>query len=74
MFTSGFTMNPFAVAETMQGETMQVLKTLAIAKKMCHYRKYRNYRKQQLLQPIGFCFSNRRNQILRQKTFVPDGR
>ena len=33
MFTSGFTMNPFAVAETMQGETMQVLKTLAIAKK-----------------------------------------
>ena len=39
-------------------------------KKMCHYRKYRNYRKQQLLQPIGFCFSNRRNRILRQKTFV----
>ena len=29
MFTSGFTMNPSAVAETMEGETMTWLKDLA---------------------------------------------
>ncbi|RKS99262.1 amidohydrolase [Flavobacterium sp. 123] len=33
MFTTGFTMNPSAVAETMQGETMQWLQSLAKAKK-----------------------------------------
>ena len=33
MFTSGFTMNPEVVAETMQGETISWLKTLAKAKK-----------------------------------------
>lgn len=33
MFTSGFTMNPSAVAETMQGETIQWLQSLAKAKK-----------------------------------------
>jgi len=33
MFTSGFTMNPERVAETMQGETMQWLKSLAKQKK-----------------------------------------
>jgi omega-amidase len=33
MFTSGFTMNPVNVAETMQGETMMWLKSLAKAKK-----------------------------------------
>lgn len=33
MFTSGFTMNPLAVAETMQGETIQWLQSLAKAKK-----------------------------------------
>jgi omega-amidase len=32
MFTSGFTMNPRSVAETMDGETIQLLKTLAKAK------------------------------------------
>jgi predicted amidohydrolase len=32
MFTSGFTMNPETVAETMNGETIQLLKTLAKAK------------------------------------------
>ncbi len=32
MFTSGFTMNPTAVAETMQGETVTLLQTLAKAK------------------------------------------
>nr|WP_315189895.1 nitrilase family protein [uncultured Flavobacterium sp.] len=33
MFTTGFTMNPSVVAETMQGETVQVLRSLAKAKK-----------------------------------------
>ena len=33
MFTSGFTMNPERVAETMQGETIQWLKSLAKQKK-----------------------------------------
>lgn len=33
MFTTGFTMNPSAVAETMQGGTMQWLQSLAKAKK-----------------------------------------
>jgi omega-amidase len=33
MFTSGFTMNPSAVAETMQGETIVWLRSLAKAKK-----------------------------------------
>lgn len=33
MFTSGFTMNPSSVAETMQGETMMWLKSLAKARK-----------------------------------------
>jgi predicted amidohydrolase len=33
MFTTGFTMNPSVVAETMQGETVQVLQSLAKAKK-----------------------------------------
>ncbi|MBD3724445.1 MAG: nitrilase family protein, partial [Flavobacteriaceae bacterium] len=33
MFTSGFTMNPECVAETMQGETIQWLKSLAKQKK-----------------------------------------
>ena len=33
MFTTGFTMNPSAVAETMQGDTMQWLQSLAKAKK-----------------------------------------
>lgn len=33
MFTSGFTMNPSAVAETMQGETIHWLQSLAKAKK-----------------------------------------
>ena len=32
MFTSGFTMNPEIVAESMTGETIQLLKTLAKAK------------------------------------------
>jgi omega-amidase len=32
MFTSGFTMNPEAVAETMQGETIELLKHIAKAK------------------------------------------
>ena len=32
MFTSGFTMRPSLVAETMQGETIQLLKNLAKAK------------------------------------------
>ena len=32
MFTTGFTMNPFAVAETMQGETIVLLQSLAKAK------------------------------------------
>ena len=32
MFTSGFTMNPEIVAETMNGETIQLLKSLANAK------------------------------------------
>ena len=32
MFTTGFTMNPAAVAETMQGETIQWLQSLAKAK------------------------------------------
>ena len=32
MFTTGFTMNPSAVAETMQGETIMLLQTLAKAK------------------------------------------
>ncbi len=32
MFTSGFTMNPESVAETMSGETIQLLKSLANAK------------------------------------------
>ena len=32
MFTSGFTMNPKAVAETMQGDTILWLKNLAKAK------------------------------------------
>ncbi|MGA9639329.1 amidohydrolase [Flavobacterium sp.] len=32
MFTTGFTMNPVVVAETMQGETVQWLQTLAKAK------------------------------------------
>ena len=32
MFTSGFTMNPKAVAETMQGETVLWLQALAKAK------------------------------------------
>lgn len=34
MFTSGFTMNPERVAETMQGETIQWLKSLAKQKKI----------------------------------------
>ena len=34
MFTSGFTMNPKAVAESMQGETVLWLQALAKAKKL----------------------------------------
>ena len=34
MFTSGFTMNPFSIAETMNGETISWMKTLA-AQKEC---------------------------------------
>lgn len=34
MFSTGFTMNPAAVAETMQGETVLWMKSLAKAKKM----------------------------------------
>ena len=33
MFTSGFTMNPSAVAETMEGETINWMKSLALEKK-----------------------------------------
>ncbi len=33
MFTTGFTMNPVAIAETMQGKTVQWMQTLAKAKK-----------------------------------------
>jgi omega-amidase len=33
MFSTGFTMNPFEVAETMQGETVQWMQTIAKAKK-----------------------------------------
>lgn len=32
MFTTGFSMNPNSIAETMQGETIQWLKSLAKAK------------------------------------------
>jgi omega-amidase len=33
MFSTGFTMNPFEVAETMQGETIEWMKTVAISMK-----------------------------------------
>ena len=39
MFTSGFTMNPCAVAETMEGETMSWLKDLA-KENLCHNGKF----------------------------------
>jgi len=44
MFTSGFTMNPKAVAETMQEESILWLQTLAKRKK-CYHRKFGYSRK-----------------------------
>jgi predicted amidohydrolase len=39
MFTTGFTMNPDKVAESMQGTTVEWMKTMAKAKKCSNNRK-----------------------------------
>jgi hypothetical protein len=44
MFTTGFTMNPVKVAESMQGKTVEWMKTLAKAKKRSNNRKCSNRR------------------------------
>jgi predicted amidohydrolase len=62
MFSTGFTMNPSAIAETMQGET--VLWMQSLAKKRGYNRKRSNQKV--LIIIIGcYLFSFRRNTTLR---------